>query len=64
MYFDWFFFIIFDTFQYSKGFSGMKREFNFDFNEEAMQFWLGPFMPGVVLYHPDTCRQVLSKSGG
>ena len=41
----------------------MKREYKFDFQEDAMQFWLGPFMPGVLLYHPDACRAVLSKSG-
>ncbi|XP_072026094.1 cytochrome P450 4X1-like [Amphiura filiformis] len=61
-------FLFGDLPEYSKGFAGMiqeyrmKREFLFNFQEEAMQFWLGPFMPGVVLYHPEACRAVLTKS--
>ncbi|XP_038068937.1 cytochrome P450 4F12-like [Patiria miniata] len=42
----------------------MGREFHFNYEEvtDAMQFWLGPFMPGVVVFSPDTVKAVANKN--
>ena len=43
----------------------MAREFHFDYEEvdDVMQFWLGPFMPGVVVFNPDTVKSIANKNG-
>ena len=51
--------------QYTKGHNGMAREFHFNYEEvnDAMQFWLGPLMPGVVVFNPDTVKTIANKNG-
>ncbi|XP_022099680.1 cytochrome P450 4F12-like [Acanthaster planci] len=53
-----------DVPEYTKGHNGMGREFHFNYEEvtDAMQFWLGPFMPGVVVFSPETVKAVANKN--
>ena len=52
--------------QYNKGFNGVERDFTavYDNGKTASQVWMGPFQPGVLLYHPDTVKPMFASMGG
>ena len=53
------------NFQFVDGARGMLLDWDniYENNEKAMQAWMTPLNPGVVVYHPDTIRAVFSTTG-
>ena len=52
-------------FQFLDGALGILLEWDpiYENNEKAVQAWITPFSPSVVLYHPDTIKAVFNTAG-
>ncbi|XP_072033130.1 ultra-long-chain fatty acid omega-hydroxylase-like [Amphiura filiformis] len=47
---------------YTKGFNGVERNFTavYENGNTALQVWMGPFYPGVSVYHPDNLKAIFA----